>query len=211
MFVCLKMQFSNFEQKAAGAAWVTAQIAADVASASTATNAMHYPVAPQLLPRSPYMFLNVPMTHPYQVPQHATTQFVRPHTQPQSEVNVDRQYEEDALYNSSSSECIHRRRKRQQRGPPSTLPNGKVESGSFSHLSPLPSGRRRRRSRNSRSLHSESQSSWNYAKSRRRNRRVELTSSGSDGGNAYNITKKKKRQPEPDNSSLLGKTGVAAL
>lgn len=202
-----------FANAAAGAAWVNAQIAADMASASTTTNTIQYPVAPQFLPRPPYLFQNVPMIQPYLVPQNSTTQFGEPHAQLLPENNVYGHFGDDTIENSSSTEFVHRRRKRQQRGPPSAIPHGRNENASLSYLSPVPgpSGRRRRRPRNSRSLHSESQSSCNSTKSRRRNRRVALTSSGSDGGNAYNITKKKQRQPEPDNHSLLGKTGVAAL
>ncbi|CAJ1959282.1 unnamed protein product [Cylindrotheca closterium] len=202
-----------FANAAAGAAWVSAQIAADMASASTTTNAMHYPVAPQFLPRPPYMFQNVPMMQPYLVPQNSPTQFVGFDGQLQPENNFYGIHEDDAFENSSSSECMHRRRKRQQCGPPSAIPSSSSENASLSYLSPVtgPSGRRRRRARNNRSSHSESQPSCHNTRSRRRNRRVALTSSGSDGGNAYNITKKKQRQPEPDNSSLLGKTGVAAL
>ena len=75
-------------------------------------------------------------------------------------------------------------------------------------------GRRRRRFWNSAgsndSGNNNSNNDDNYNRNRRRNRKIAMTaSSSSDGGSASCITKKKQRQPNDE--SLLGKTGVSAL
>ena len=197
-----------FANAAAGAAFVSAQIAADIASASTATNLNQYPVAPHFLPQPPYIYQNIQMQPCIGPPN---PQFVGNHGPIQPEHHLYGNFEDEVFENSSSSECAHRRRKRQHRGPPSAVPRDRDESASLSSPVAGPPGRRRRRSRNNILSHGKSQSpSFNFT-NRRRNRRIAMTSSGSDGGNVYNITKKKKRQPEPDNISLIGKTGVAAL
>ncbi|VEU36438.1 unnamed protein product [Pseudo-nitzschia multistriata] len=143
--------------------------------------------------------------------------------------------------NEKSSRHRHqhhqRRRKRQQRLPSSFSNNRNANpnidsdprqrqcdlsastNGNWTQQGQQKRGRRRRRFWNDAGSsdsgdpsynHSNSNNDGYYNKNCRRNRKMaKAASSSSDGGSASWITKKKQRQPNDD--SLLGKTGVSAL
>eukprot|EP00980_Cylindrotheca_fusiformis_P022259 scaffold9159_cov121-Cylindrotheca_fusiformis.AAC.1 len=201
-----------FANAAAGAAFVSAQIAADMASASTATgqqNLRHMPPSPA------FMIPPIPMMQPYAPPQYGPSPLYDPSIHPGSEVAPYHHFDATSSFgdDSASWEAGHRRRKRQQRKHPSVengqeLSNRSPQSfASNKNASSGKRGRRRRRFQNDGSSDLESQHCKHQ--NRRRNRKVALASSSSDGGSTYNISKKKQRQPSDE--SLLGKTGVAAL
>lgn len=206
-----------FANAAAGAAFVSAQIAADMASASTATAQQNTNLS--RMPQSPaYMFPPIPMIQPYPPPQPPGPPLYDPSIHPGSDQAAYHNFDSNSSVgdDSTSWEFGHRRRKRQQRLPPSQE-NGQQQSKQEPRVSQSYSsnnigssgkrGRRRRRFRNDGSSDIESQQHKNH--NRRRNRKIALASSSSDGGSTYNISKKKQRQPTDE--SLLGKTGVAAL
>mmetsp|Transcript_33902 Transcript_33902/g.38739 ORF Transcript_33902/g.38739 Transcript_33902/m.38739 type:complete len:1056 (+) Transcript_33902:61-3228(+) len=140
---------------------------------------------------------------------------------------------------SNSHHHNHRRRKQQRRMPPSNYNNNNhtnnkynVQRETFSDSHQQYSNRidaasastatyscgnnwsqqgQQKRGRRRRSASSDSGNNDDkFNRNRRRNRKIALTaSSSSDGGSSSCITKKKQRQPNDE--SLLGKTGASAL
>jgi hypothetical protein len=141
--------------------------------------------------------------------------------------------DENRSSNSHHHNHHHRRRKQQRRMPPSNYnynnnhannnnnstcnhTDAAAENLSQQQQGQQKRGRRRRRLWNSAGSsdsgnNNNNNDDNNYNRNRRRNRKIAMTasSSNSDGGSASCITKKKQRQPNDE--SLLGKTGVSAL
>ena len=178
-----------YASAAASAAWVSAQIAADMASASNTTVPSGLPVFPiHMQPPQPYM----PLQNTIPPPAHGL-QYHHPY-------NTFNENDFDA-----DSASYSHRRKRQQRMAPSPETRNQHSNAEHAYFKPEKRGRRRRRFGNSDSEDAQQQQQQQQFSNRRRNRKMALPSSSSDGG----CNKKKQRQP--NDQSLLGKTGVSAL
>ena len=196
---------------------------------------MHFPESPQM-----YQPLN-PMHHNSGPPYNQQPWMEAPSQQCPGNGHTSNYGQELSHYsegNSNSNTNYHqRRRKRQQRASSSNFHSGDTHNREFfpnniggfgvvngtgtnwSQQGQLKRGRRRRRFWNDAGSsdsgdpscnQGNSNNEGNNSRNSRRNRKMaKATSSSSDGGSASWITKKKQRQPNDD--SLLGKTGVSAL
>lgn len=217
-----------YASAAAAAAMTAAQIAADIASSNGPPfyqQQQHVvPMSPMHFPESPQMYQpQTPVHQNFGQPYHHQQTWMETHPNPSSNNNQNGNFQQ-------------RRRKRQQRGPAFNFQGSDVQNrdsvkdpGAFSvfygnganrvQQGQQKRGRRRRRFWNdagssdsgepSSNQGNDSNEGINNRHCRRTRKMAKATSSSSESGSASWITKKKQRQPNDD--SLLGKTGVSAL
>ncbi len=226
-----------YASAAAAAAMTAAQIASNIASSSGAPY-NPYQQPQHVVPMSPMHFAESPQM--YQPPPPMHQNFGPPyHHQPWMETSSHSSPFNGSNHSSegnpNDTDYHQRRRKRQQRNPSfnfrrsdihnrETVSNGTGgfvfgNGGNRSQQSQQKRGRRRRRFWNdagssdsgdpssNRGNNSNEESNGKHC--RRTRKMAKPTSSSSESGSASWITKKKQRQPNDD--SLLGKTGVSAL